>query len=331
MLFRLGHPLYLYLLLLIPIFIAAFIFIRYKRRQNIKKFGDIRLINQLMPDVSSIRPIIKFTLMMIMLALIIFILARPQYGMRNEEYKRQGIETVIAVDVSNSMLCEDISPSRLIKSQMIVSKLIDQFDEDKVGLVAFAGTSITLLPMTSDYISAKMFLEQLSPKTITMQGTDIGDAIKKSIANFSNNKNIGRALILITDAEDNEEGALQAAREAKEMGIKIFVLSVGTTEGGLIPIGNNEYKKDEQGNVVTTKLNESVGKEIAQASGGVYIHVENEISKMQKDDITTTMYSEYDEQFIAVAILLILVMIVEVCIMDKKNNFINRFFKSLKI
>ncbi|MCR4769312.1 MAG: VWA domain-containing protein [Bacteroidaceae bacterium] len=341
MLFRFGHPLYLYLLLLIPIFIAAFIFIRYKRRQNIKKFGDIRLINQLMPDVSSIRPIIKFTLMMIMLALIIFILARPQYGMRNEEYKRQGIETVIAVDVSNSMLCEDISPSRLIKSQMIVSKLIDQFDEDKVGLVAFAGTSITLLPMTSDYISAKMFLEQLSPKTITMQGTDIGDAIKKSIANFSNNKNIGRALILITDAEDNEEGALQAAREAKEMGIKIFVLSVGTTEGGLIPIGNNEYKKDEQGNVVTTKLNESVGKEIAQASGGVYIHVdrtdeaqamlENEISKMQKDDITTTMYSEYDEQFIAVAILLILVMIVEVCIMDKKNNFINRFFKSLKI
>lgn len=334
MLFRFAQPIYLYLLLLIPIFTAIFIFVKYQQKQNLKKFGDIQLIKHLMPDVSSFRPILKFTLMMLIFSLIIFILARPQYGMRNEEYKRKGIETVIAVDVSNSMLCEDISPSRLIKSQMIVSKLIDQFEEDKIGLVAFAGTSITLLPITSDYISAKMFLEQLSPKTITMQGTCIADAINKAVANFSNNKIIGKALILITDAEDNEEGALEAARNAKELGIKIFVLSVGTSSGGLIPIGNNEYKKDSQGNVVTTKLNESVGKQIAQAGGGVYIHVdrtdeaqsilESEISKMQKNEISSSMYSDYDEQFVAVAILLLIALVLEACITDKKNRMVNK-------
>ena len=333
--FRFAHPLYLYLLLLIPLFTAIFVFMRYQRKRNLKKFGDIELLRQLMPDVSSIRPVVKFVLLMVALLLMVFILARPQYGMRNEEYKRKGIEAIIAVDVSNSMLCEDISPSRLIKSKMIVSKLVDQLDEDKLGLVAFAGTSVTLLPITSDYVSAKMFLDQITPKTISLQGTDIGDAINRAMAGFSEKKTVGRALILITDAEDNEAGAIEAAKMAKERGVRIFVLSVGTPEGGLIPIGNNEFKKDADGNVVTTKLNESVGKQIAQAGGGIYLHIdrtddaqnmlEAEIAKMQKDDITTSMYSEYDEQFVAVAILLFIVLIAELCIMDRKNNLLRRF------
>ena len=315
--FRFAHPLYLYLLTLIPVFTALFVFLRYRHKRNLAKFGDINLLVHLMPDV------------------IIFIMARPQYGMRNEEVKRSGIEAVIAVDVSNSMLCEDISPSRLGKSKMIVSKLVDQLDEDKLGLVAFAGTSITLLPITSDYVSAKMFLDQLNPKTISLQGTDLGDAIQKSIAGFSQNTATGKALILITDAEDNEQNAVEAAKMAKEMGIRIFVLSVGTPQGGPIPLGNNQFKKDMDGNVVTTKLNESVGKQIAQAGNGVYIHVdrtddaqsmlEAEIAKMQKEDYTTSMYSEYDEQFIAVAILLFIVLCVELCILDKKNKLFRRF------
>lgn len=332
--FRFAHPQYLYLLLLIPLFTALFVWLRYRRKAALRRFGDMGLLAHLMPEVSAVRPVLKFSLMMLALALIVFVMARPQYGMRNVEYKRSGIEAVIAVDVSNSMLCEDVSPSRLQKSKMIVSKLIDQLDEDKLGLVAFAGTSVTLLPITSDYVSAKMFLDQIDPRTISLQGTDVGDAINKSVAGFSQSKTVGKALILITDAEDNEQGALDAARMAKELGIRIFVLSVGTPEGGPIPMGNNQFKKDMEGNVVITKLNESVGKQIAQAGGGVYIRVdrtddaqnmlESEIAKMQKDDFTSSMYAEYDEQFIAVAILLFVVICAELCIMEKKNRLLSR-------
>jgi len=333
--FRFANPIFLYLLLLIPLFTALFVMLRYRRKRNVAKFGDVKLLQHLMPDVSTVRPVVKFFLMMLALALIIFILARPQYGMRNEEFKRSGIEAVIAVDVSNSMLCEDISPSRLGKSKMIVSKLIEQLDDDKLGLVAFAGTAITLLPITSDFVSAKMFLDQLDPKTISLQGTDLGEAIQRATAGFTPNSTTGKALILITDAEDNEQNAIEAAQRAKELGVRIFVLSVGTPQGGPIPLGNNQYKKDLDGNVVTTKLNESVGKQIAQACNGVYIHVdrtddaqamlESEISKMQKEDYTMSMYSEYDEQFVAVAILLFIVICIELCIMERKNKVFSRF------
>ena len=251
--------------------------------------------------------------------------------------KRSGIEVAIAVDVSNSMLCQDVSPSRLDKSKMIVSKLIEQFDEDKVGLVAFAGSAITLLPMTSDYVSAKMFLDQLNPATISIQGTNVAEAITRATAGFSKKAdvNVGRALILITDAEDNEDGAIEAAKEAHKEGIQIFVLSVGTEQGGPIPMSDGSFKKDLSGNVVTTKLNEQIGKNIAQAGGGMYIHVdqtnlaqsllEKEIEKMQKEDISQSMYSEYDEQFVAVALLLFIVLVVEFCIMERKNHVLTKF------
>lgn len=311
-------------------------------KKQLKKFGDPDLLRSLMPDVSALRRHVKFGLMMTALALIILVMARPQFGTRNEEVKRSGIEVVIAADVSNSMLCEDINPdlhqSRLDKSKMIVSKLIEQFDQDKVGLVAFAGSSITLLPITSDYVSAKMFLSQLAPGTVNVQGTNLSEAIQRATANFSDvkkKKNIGRALILITDAEDHEEGAIEAAKNAKSQGIQIFVLSVGTTAGGPIPMGGGSFKKDLSGNVVTTKLNEQVGKDIAKAGNGLYIHVdqtdkaqsvlEKEIQKMQKEDSIESMYSEYDEQFIAVAILLLIVLVLEVCILEKKNPLFKNF------
>ncbi|MBQ2586237.1 MAG: VWA domain-containing protein, partial [Bacteroidaceae bacterium] len=178
--FRFAHPIFLYLLLLIPVLTAAYIFIRIRQKQKLKKFGNINLIHQLTVGVSHFRRNLKFFLLMLAFALICFILARPQYGTRNEEIKRQGIEAIIAVDVSNSMLCQDITPSRLDKSKMLVSKLIEQLDEDRVGLVAFAGTAITLLPITSDYVSAKMFLDQLNPSSITIQGTNMAEAITRA-------------------------------------------------------------------------------------------------------------------------------------------------------
>lgn len=327
--FRFANPIYLYLLLLIPVFIVAYILIRWRMKKQLAIFGDPRLMAHLMPSVSAIRLHVKFSLMMVALALIILVLARPQFGTRSEEVKRSGIEVMIACDVSNSMLCQDVNPSRLDKSKMIVSKLIEQFDKDKVGLVAFAGSAITLLPMTADYVSAKMFLDQLNPSTVTLQGTNMAEAIQRSLMGFSEKTHVGRALIFITDAEDHEEGAVEAAKAAKKAGVQIFVLSVGTTSGGPIPLGNGTFKKDKAGNVVTTKLNEQVGKEIAKAAGGIYVHVdqsgqaqsilEAEIEKMQKDEISTAMYSEYDEQFLAVAVLLLFVLILECCIREKKN------------
>ncbi len=335
--FRFAHPLYLYLLLLIPVAVFAYTMLRRRMKKSLMRFGDLELLRNFMPDVSSVRRNVKYALMMFALGLLIVLMARPQFGTRNEEVKRSGIEAVIAVDVSNSMLCEDVTPSRLDKAKMIVSKLIEQLDEDRVGLVAFAGSAITLLPVTSDYISAKMFLEQLHPSTIAVQGTNLSEAIERSVAGFSDKKTVGRALILITDAEDNEDGAVEAAKVAQEKGIRIFVLSVGTPSGGPIPMGHGEYKKDLSGNVVTTKLNEQVGKQIAKSGNGIYINVdqtdqaqavlEREIAKMQKEDILATMYSEYDEQFVAVALLVFLFLVVEMCIMEKKNPL----FRNVKL
>ena len=319
--FRFASPIFLYLLILIPVLTAIYVLIQYGMKQKMKKFGDTELLRYLMPDVSPVRRHVKFALMMLALGLISVVLARPQYGTRNEEVKRSGIEIAIAVDVSNSMLCQDVSPSRLEKSKMIVSKLVEMFDEDKVGLVAFAGSAITLL----------------NPETISIQGTNVAEAITRATAGFSKKNNVGRALILITDAEDNEAGAIEAAKQAKEAGIQIFVLSVGTAQGGPIQMYDGTFKKDLSGNVVTTKLNEQIGKDIAQAGGGMYIHVdqtnmaqailEQEIGKMQKEDISASMYSAYDEQFVAVALLLFFVLVAELCIMERKNHL----FKKIKL
>lgn len=334
--FRFANPAYLYLLLLIPVFVGTFIMLRIRMKRNLAKFGAKDLLRDLMPDVSPLRTNIKFALMMLALGLLSVLLARPQFGTRSEEVKRKGIEAIIAVDVSNSMLCQDVTPSRLEKSKMIVSKLVEQLDEDKIGLVAFAGNAITLLPVTADYVSAKMFLNQLDPSTIPVQGTNVSDAIAKALAGFSDNKAVGKALILITDAEDHEDGAIEAAKAADDKGIRVFVLSVGTEAGGPIPMGG-KYKTDRSGNVVTTRLNETIGKEIAQAGNGFYVNVsqgdaaqtalQQEIDKMQKEDISASMYSDYDEQFVAVAILIFVVLIIEICIMEKKNPL----FKNLKL
>ena len=332
--FRFACPIYIYLLTLIPVLTAIYLFVQFRMKKQIRQFGDVELMKSLMPDVSPLRRHVKFGLLMFALAMLCFVLARPQYGTRNEEVKRSGIEVAIAVDVSNSMLCADVSPNRLDKSKMIVSKLVEQFDQDKVGLVAFAGSAVTLLPMTSDYVSAKMFLDQLNPATVAMQGTNMAEAIARAAAGFSQKAAVGKALILITDAEDNEPGAVEAAKQARDAGIQIFVLSVGTAQGGPIPMGGGEFKKDLAGNVVTTKLNEQIGQEIAKAGGGMYIHVDQtdmaqsllgkEIEKMQKADISASMYSAYDEQFVAVALLVLLALVAELCIMERKNHWFGK-------
>ena len=333
--FRFEDPIYLWLLVLIPI-LALVRFISYRnQRKRLRKFGDPSLLKELMPDVSRFRPSVKFWLLLGALALLIVMLARPQLGTKISHEKRVGIETIIAMDISNSMLAEDIIPSRLDRSKMMVENLVDHFTNDKIGLIVFAGDAFVQLPITSDYVSAKMFLSSIDPSMMATQGTDIARAIEMATHSFTQEEGIGKAIIVITDGEDHEGGALEAAEAAKDEGMRVYVLGVGSVNGAPIPIsGTGNYMTDRAGNTVMSALNEEMCKQVAQAGGGAYIHVENnsaaqqqldrELDKLAKKETSTTVYSEFDEQFQAVGILVLLLLIIEICILDRRNPLLKR-------
>ena len=328
--FRFEDPIYLWLLVLIPI-LALVRFISYRnQRKRLRKFGDPSLLKELMPDVSRFRPSVKFWLLLGALALMIVMLARPQMGTKINHEKRVGIETIIAMDISNSMRAEDIIPSRLDRSKMMIENLVDHFSNDKIGLIVFAGDAFVQLPITSDYVSAKMFLSSIDPSMIATQGTDIARAIEMATHSFTQEEGIGKAIIVITDGEDHEGGALQAAEAAKDAGMRVYVLGVGSVNGAPIPVpGTGGYMTDRSGNTVMSALNEDMCKQVAQAGGGAYIHVENnsaaqqqldsELDKLAKKETTTTIYSEFDEQFQAVGVLVLLMLIIEICVLDRRN------------
>ena len=333
--FRFEDPIYLYLLVLIPI-LALIRFVSYRnQRKRLRKFGDPQLLKELMPDVSRFRPSVKFWLLLGALALLIVMLARPQMGTKISHEKRVGIETIIAMDISNSMLAEDVVPSRLDRSKMMVENLVDHFSNDKIGLIVFAGDAFVQLPITSDYVSAKMFLSSIDPSMMATQGTDIARAIEMATHSFTQEEGIGKAIIVITDGENHEGGAVEAAEAAKDLGMRVYVLGVGSANGAPIPItGTGDYMKDRTGNTVMSALNEEMCKQVAQAGGGAYIHVENnsaaqqqldnELDKLAKKETSTAVYSEFDEQFQAVGILAILLLILEICILDRRNPLLKR-------
>ncbi len=333
--FRFADPTYLYLLAVIPV-LAIIRFLTYRnQKKRLRKFGDPKLLRSLMPDVSRFRPAVKFWMLQGALALLIVMLARPQFGTKISNEQRTGIETIIAMDISNSMLAEDITPSRLDRSKMMVENLVDHFTNDKIGLLVFAGDAFVQLPITSDYVSAKMFLSSIDPSMMATQGTDIARAIDMATHSFTQEEGIGKAIIVITDGENHEGGALEAAEAAKKAGMRVYVLGVGSTQGAPIPIpGTGDYMKDNTGNTVMSALNEDMCRQVAQAGGGAYIHVENnsaaqdqldnELSKLAKKETTSTVYSEFDEQFQAVAILALLLLILEICIFDRRNPLLKR-------
>ena len=333
--FRFADPTYLYLLAVIPV-LAIIRFLTYRnQKKRLRKFGDPKLLRSLMPDVSRFRPAVKFWILQGALALLVVMLARPQFGTKISNEQRTGIETIIAMDISNSMLAEDITPSRLDRSKMMVENLVDHFTNDKIGLLVFAGDAFVQLPITSDYVSAKMFLSSIDPSMMATQGTDIARAIDMATHSFTQEEGIGKAIIVITDGEDHEGGALEAAEAAKKAGMRVYVLGVGSTQGAPIPIpGTGDYMKDNTGNTVMSALNEDMCRQVAQAGGGAYIHVENnsaaqdqldnELSKLAKKETTSTVYSEFDEQFQAVAILALLLLILEICIFDRRNPLLKR-------
>ncbi|WP_315355124.1 VWA domain-containing protein [Hoylesella nanceiensis] len=333
--FRFENPIYLWLLLIIPILIILKIMMWYVQRKKLSRIGNPTLLKELMPDVSRFRPWVKFLLLITALSSLILALARPQFGSKISHEKRNGIEAIIALDISNSMLAQDVQPSRLDKSKLMIENLINSFINDKIGLVVFAGEAYVQLPITSDYVSAKMFLSDITPSLISAQGTDIARAIRVSLSSFTQQKGVGKAIILITDGEDNEGGALEAVKEAKEKGVNVFILGVGDSKGAPIPLGNGEYLKDNHGQTVMTALNENMCKEIAQTGSGTYIHIDNtslaqeqlnnELSKLQKGDSDAVVYSEYNEQFQIVALLSFILLLIEVCLLERKNPLFKRF------
>lgn len=336
--FRFEKPAYLALLILLALLVVIFIWSNLKRKRNIRTYGDPDLLASLMPDVSDARFNLKFWLTCAALFCLIIVAARPQFGSKKETVKRQGIETVIALDISNSMMAQDVAPNRLEKSKKIISKLVDEMQDDKIGLIVFAGDAFIQLPITSDFISAKMFLETISPNLIATQGTDIKAAIDMAARSFTPREDVGRAIIIITDGENHEGGAEEAAKAASEKGMQVYVLGVGTPEGSPIPTEqSNDYRKDKDGNVIVTKLNEQMCQEIAKAGGGAYIRVDNtnaaqkllqkEIDKLAKADQETVVYSAFDEQFQIVAWIAFILLAIEMVIMLKKNPL----FKNIKL
>ena len=336
--FRFANPEFLYLLFILPVLLAVYVYAYLQKRKAIKRLGNPEILSQLMPEVSPKRQFLKFWFIFGAVAAIIFVIAGPRFGSKLETVKRQGVEIMVCLDVSNSMLAEDVSPNRLEKSKQMLSKLTDGFTDDKVGLIVFAGDAFTQLPITSDYISAKMFLTSINPSMVSAQGTSIGAAINLAARSFTPNETSDKTIVLITDGENHEDDAIGAASAAAEKGIRVNIVGIGLPKGGPIPLqGTNNYMKDKDGNVVITMLNEQMCQEIAAAGKGMYVRADNtnsalkalqkEIDKMKKTELDSKVYSEYDEQFQLVAWIALFLLIVELLIFDRKN----RIFRKVKI
>ncbi len=343
--FRFANIEVLWLLMSVPFFVTAYIWYTRKKRKQLAAFGDPELMEALMPNASRVRPSVKFSIVMVALSLLIIAAARPQFGQSERIEKRQGIEAIVALDISNSMLAEDVAPSRLDRAKQMLSKLMDNMVNDKVGLVVFAGDAFVQLPITCDYVSAKMFLNSIKPELIKTQGTAIGQALSTSIRCFGavNDRDeyshavsdASRAIILITDGENHEDDAVAVAQRAKEMGIQVLVVGIGKPEGSPIPLpGTNNFIKDRQGNVVVSKLNEEMCREIAQAGGGIYVRCDNsntatkaiqkELDKLATQEIETQVYTDYNEQFQSFALIALLLLVIDFFIFNRKNKMITR-------
>lgn len=339
--FRFANPEYLYLLFILPFLVAGFILLNIQKLKSVRKLGDLKLIKRLMPELSLKRSYLKFWLIFAVFVLGIVVAARPQFGTKIEKIERKGIELVIAIDVSNSMLARDVNPDRLSKAKQMLTRIIDERKNDKVAIVVFAGEAYVQLPMTTDIQSAKIFLENIEPSLVPVQGTVIGSAINIAMNSFTSDKEVDKSIILITDGEDHEDNGVQLAEQAASAGIQINVVGIGSPEGSPIPVSSNsnEMKKDNEGNVVVTKLNEQVCKEIAQAGKGMYVRADNsnnalkslqaELDKLQKKSVDGSAYSEYDEKFQFFAWCMLILLLVEICVFEKKNKLFRniRLFK----
>lgn len=332
--FQFAHPTYLYALLILPFIGIVFLIAWQKRKKALKNFGDAGLVQGLIPQASNSRPWLKIILFETALMLVIIALAGPQFGTKLKEVKREGVELVIALDVSNSMLAEDITPNRLENAKRAISKLVDRLQNDKIALIVFAGDAFVQLPMTTDYTAVKMFLTTITPKLVTNQGTAIGSAIDLGMKSFTPGDEKNKALIIITDGENHEGNALDLAQAANEVGIVVHTIGMGLSKGAPIPqynqYGQKDYRTDRSGDVVISKLDETMLKKIAAAGGGRYIRANNtksglnalfdELNKMDKAEMEAKVYAEYEEQYQYFLGFALLILFIETLIMQRKNK-----------
>lgn len=334
--FRFAHPEFLYALLVIPVLIGLFYYSLYQKSKRLKVIGDKKLLANLMPEASHWRPRVKFYVLLIAITLSIFMVAGPQFGSKLQKVKRSGIEMVIAVDVSNSMLAQDLTPSRMQRAKQLLSRLIDQSQNNKVALLVFAGDAYVQMPMTTDVMSAKMFLNSINPGMVPIQGTAIGSAIRMGMGLFTTDAETGKSIIIITDGENHEDDATAQAKQALEHGVTVHVMGVGTPQGSPIPIeGTNSFRRDRDGNVVVTKLNESMCQDIADAGGGVYVRADNsvtavlslqsELDQLAKSDMEQMIYSEYNEQYAVIGWIVFVLLLLEVLLTERKNPLFKNF------
>ena len=324
-----AHPQFLLLLLLIPFFFIGLAVWMGARRRRLRKLGDEDLVNELMPSWSRSKRWVRAVIYSLAFLFFVIGLSRPQIGAKLKEYKARGAEIMIALDVSNSMLAQDYSPNRLERAKLAISRITDKLQDDRIGLIIFAGSSFVHLPITSDYVSAKMFLSNISTQSVPIQGTAIGDAINTAVRSFSSQSEQSRAIIVITDGENHEDDAVAAAMQAAEVGVKVYTIGVGSQEGQPIPMDGG-LLKDKEGNIVVTRLDEETLKEIASAGGGAYVHAGNDefgltpiiadIQKMQQEEFNSVMFEEYDEQFMYFLGVALALLVLEMLIGERRSR-----------
>ena len=332
--FRFANPHLLWLLLLPAAAVVIHMLAAVMRRRRLARFGNMATLRELMPEVSTARNHFKFLLFIIAMILIAVAAARPQFGSKLREEKSRGVEMMLVVDVSNSMLAEDFEPSRLERTKYAIDKLFDGLKQERVGVIVFAGEAKVQLPITSDYRMAKAFAKRISPTLVAEQGTSIGKALSMAMMSFSSQDDNSRVIILITDGETHDNNALEVARQAADQGIKIFTIGIGTPEGAPISI-NGEYISDENGEMVVSKLNEQMLQEIASTTGGAYVRASKQsigleeivkaINEMQQDELTTMRFEEYNEQFPYLLWIAFVLLVLDIFILDRKNPLLARF------
>lgn len=322
-----ANPIYLYLLFLVPLFLLGYGVMRYFRSKRIAKFADDIQARALMPSVSKSKGWVRVILFSLAFASFAVGIARPQIGAKLSEHKTKGVEVMICLDVSNSMLAQDYSPCRLDRAKLAISRFVDRLQEDRIGLIVFAGQSFVQLPITTDYVSAKMFLGSVNTESVPVQGTAIGEALRTAMRSFSAQSSKSRVIIVITDGENHEDDAVSVAAQAAEMGIRVFTVGVGSPEGKPIPMGG-ELLKDREGNIVVTKLDEKTLQEIADAGNGAYVRAGNSefglnpiidsIRKMDAEEFSSIVFEEFDEQYMYFFALALALLVIEMLIGSRK-------------
>jgi Ca-activated chloride channel family protein len=336
--FRLAHSTFLYLLILVPVFGLLLAWFILWRKKALDRFGEISVIRQLMPEHSTGRLVFKFILLMISYSMLVLALADPQTGSKLEKIQRKGIDLMIALDVSNSMLAQDIRPSRLERSRQAIARLIDQLEGDRIGIVVFAGKAYVLLPITTDYAAARLFLSSIGTNSVPVQGTAIAEAIALSTASFGENQR-NKAIVIITDGEDHEGAVLEQTEAAVLKGIAIYAIGMGLTDGAPIPVFNGNvqtgYKKDRNGTTIISRLDETLLQRIASAGNGMYVRASNsdaglqkifdDINKIQKSEIESKQYSDFEDRFQYFVAVALIFLVLELLVFDRKNQWFNRF------